>query len=115
MAKEGERGVGGISLLPGSGPGQQPETRLRVPGEDDVLGRAKDPVAQHHLQIKGKLRGDPEESPGAGAGCPLVDNHEGVRVEDHQGEEVATEVFSQSWLTSESISRSHRVTVVIVD
>jgi len=96
----------GISPLPGRGPRQPLETRLRVPGEDDVLGRAKDPVAQHHLQIKGKLRGDPEESPGAGAGCPLVDNHEGVRVEDHQGKEVAYEVFSQAWPTAESINDS---------
>ena len=28
----------GISLLPGGGPGQQSEARLRVPGEDDVPG-----------------------------------------------------------------------------
>ena len=31
-----EMSLMGISLLPGGGPGQQLEARLRVPGEDDV-------------------------------------------------------------------------------
>ena len=36
-------------------------------------------------------------------------------MEDHQGEEVATEVFSQSWLTSESMSHNHYIALVVIN
>jgi len=104
-----------ISLLPGSGPSQQLEARLGVPGEDYVSWGAKDPVAQNHLQIKRKQRGDPEESLGVRVGCPLVDDHEGIGVVDHQGKEVTNEVFPQSWLAAESMSHSHRIALVVIN
>jgi len=88
----------GISLLPRPGPSQTFEAWLRVPGEDDVPGRAECLVADDHLHFEGKLGGDPEESPGVRVGGSLVNGHKGVRVEDHQGKEVANEVFSQAWL-----------------
>jgi len=106
-----------ISLLPGRGPSQQLEAWLRVPGEDDVPWGAKVPVAQHHLQIKGKLGGDPEEFPGVGAGCSPIYGGEGVRVEDHQGEEMADEVFPKAWLAAKSMSNLKvvRLTLVFID
>ena len=124
LTREGREREGGggrlrredrLTSLPGGGPSQQLETRLRVPGEDDVLGRAKDPVAQHHLQIKGKLGGDPEESPGVWVGCPHVDDGEGIGVENHQGKEVANEVFSQAWLAAETTSNSHLIAFVFIN
>jgi len=50
-------------------------------------------------------------------GCPLVDNGEGVGVEDHQGKEVANEVFSQAWLAAESMlnSKVFRLTLVFIN
>jgi len=117
--RTGEKGVEmirkEISVLPGGSPRQTFEPWLRVPGENNVPGRPKDPVAQHHLQVKGKLRRDPEESPGVGVRCPLVDDSEGVRVEDHQGKEVANEVFSQAWLAAESMSRGHWIMLVVIN
>jgi len=101
--------------LPRSGPRQPLETRLRVPGEDDVLGRAEDPVADDHLDFKGKPGAYSEESPGVRVGQSLADDHEGVRMKDHQGEEVVDKVFSQSWLTAESIPHSHWVMLVFVN
>ena len=68
----------GISLLPGCGPSQQLETRLRVPGEDDVPWGPKDSVAQHHLNFKGKTGRDIEESSSGERGSSLVDDGEGV-------------------------------------
>ena len=88
--------------LPGGGSSQQLKSWLRVPREDDVPRGSKDPVA-HHLQIKGKLPGDPEHSPGVWVGCLHVDDGEGIGVEDHQGKEVSNEVFSQAWLAAESM------------
>ena len=76
----------------------------------------KDPVAQHHLQIKGELGRDLKESPARHA-CIVVENHKGVGVEDHQGEKVANEVFSQSWLAAEPMSNLKvvRLTLVFID
>ena len=54
-------GFGGISLLPGCDSSQQLEAWLRVPGEDDVLRRAKDPVADDHLDFEGKPGTESEE------------------------------------------------------
>ena len=47
----------------------------------------------------------------------LVDGHKGVRVEDHQGKEVANEVFSQAWLAAESMSnfKVFRLTLVFIN
>jgi len=104
----------GISLLPSSGPSQQPEPRLRVSGEDDDLGRAKDAVAQHHLHIEWQLRSYPEESLGLIVDCAVFDGHEGVGVKDNQGKEVANEVFSQSWLAAESMKNSKVLGVALV-
>ena len=49
---------------------------------------------------QGEAANDPESS-SVGVGCSLVDDGEGVRVEDHQGKEVANEVFSQARLAAE--------------
>ena len=114
----GERHEGlnsGISLLPGGSPSQQLEAWLRVPGEDDVFCRSEDPVADDHLDFEGKPGSDQEESPGVKVGYSLVDDHRVVRVEDHQGKEVANEVFSQSRLASESKSHSHWIMLVFID
>ena len=75
--KERKEEEGGISL-PGRGPRQTLEAWLRVSGEDDVLGRSKDPVAEDHLQIKRKLGGYFEESLGVRVGQFLVDDHKRV-------------------------------------
>jgi len=115
VGKEGEEEEEEISLLPGGGPSQQLKTWLRVPGEDDVPWRPKDPVAQHHLQIKGKLGSDVEESLEVGVGCSLVGDHEVVRVEDHQGKEVANEAFSQPWQPSEPVSHCRRIALAFVN
>jgi len=72
-------------------------------------------VAQHHLEIKRKLGRDPEESPGVRVGCSLVDDGEGVREEDHQGEKVTNEEFSQAWLASKSMSHNHYITFVVIN
>ena len=36
-------------------------------------------------------------------------------MEDHQGKEVANEVFPQTWLASELIPHSHRITPVFIN
>ena len=36
-------------------------------------------------------------------------------MEDHQGKEVANEVFSQTWLAAESMSCCDRVTLVVIN
>ena len=77
--------------LPGGGAIQQLKTRLRVSGEDDVFRRAKCPVADDHLDFEGKPGTYSEESLGVRMGQSLVDNHEGVRMKDHQGKEVCNE------------------------
>ena len=77
--------------LPGGGAIQQLETWLRVSQGDDIFGTAKDPVADDHLDFKRKPGAYPEESHGVRVGQALVDDHKGVRVEDHQGKEVANE------------------------
>jgi len=105
--KRGERGEKGISLLPGRGPSQQLEAWLRVPEEDDVFGRAKCLVADDHLDFEGKPGTYSEESLGVRVGQFLIGDHEGIRVEDHQGEEVTNEVFSQAWMASKSMSHCH--------
>jgi len=48
-------------------------------------------------------------------GGPLVDDGEGVRVKDHQGKEVANEVFSQSRMPSESVSHGHWIALKFID
>ena len=48
-------------------------------------------------------------------GCSLVDDHEGVRVEDHQGKEVANKVFPQACLAAETTSHSHRIKFVFIN
>jgi len=105
----------GNSLLPGGRPSQQLESWLRVPGEDDVPWGAKNPVAQHHLEVKGKPGGDLEESLEVGVGQAFVDDYKVVRVEDNQGKEVANEVFSQAWLAAETTSHSHRIKFVFIN
>jgi len=102
-------------LLPGGGPGQTFEAWLRVSGEDDVPWGAIDPVAQHHLQIKGKLGGDLEEPLDVRVRSSLVGDHEGVGVKNNLGKEVANEVFSQPWQAAESMSHSHWITLVFVN
>jgi len=106
---------GKMSLLPGRGPCQAFEAWLRVSGKNNVVVRPKGPVTQHHLQIQRKPGGDLEESFGVKAGCPLVYDGEGVRVEDHQGKEVANEVFPEALLASKSMPHSHRVTLVFIN
>jgi len=36
-------------------------------------------------------------------------------VEDHQGEKVTNEVFSQAWLAAKSIYYRHRITLVVIN
>ena len=50
-------------------------------------------------------------------GYSLVDDHRVVRVEDHQGKEVANEVFSQAWLAAESTVNTEVfwLTLVVID
>ena len=48
-------------------------------------------------------------------GCSLVDDHEGVRVEDNQGKEVANEVFPQAWLAAETMPHGCWIALVCVD
>ena len=48
-------------------------------------------------------------------GQSLVDNHEGVRMKDHQGKEVRDERFPESWLAAKPMSHSHWVTLVFVN
>ena len=93
-------GEQGISLLPGGGPCQQLEAWLRVPGEDDVFGRAKCLVADDHLDFEGKPGTYSEESLRVSVCCSLVDDGEGVGEEDLQGKEVTNEVFSPGWRRS---------------
>jgi len=124
LTREGREREGGggrlrredrLTSLPGGGPSQQSETRLGVPGVDDVLWGAKDSVAQHHLNFKGKTGRDIEESSSGERGSSLVDDGEGVGVEHDEGKEVANEVFSKSWLAAESMSHSHRVALVFIN
>jgi len=106
---------GKMSLLPGRGPCEAFEARLRVPGEDDVLRRDKDQVADDHLDFEGKPGTESEESLGVKVGSSPVYDGEGVRVEDHQGKEMANEVFPEAWLAAESMPHSHRVTLVFIN
>ena len=101
--------------LPGGGAIQQLKTRLRVSGEDDVFRRAKRPVADDHLDLEGEPGTYSDESLGVRVGQSLVDDHEGVRMKDHQGKETRDERFPQSWLAAESMSHSHWITFAFVN
>jgi len=47
--------------------------------------------------------------------CFLVDDGEGVGVDDNQGKEVSNEVFSQAWLAAESMPHNHWVMLVFIN
>ena len=47
-------------------------------------------------------------------GQSFVDDHKVVRVEDHQGKEVANEVFSQAWLAAESMKNTEVFSLALV-
>ena len=89
--------------------GQFLEGGFWVVGENVVFPWAKQLVAEHHLQLHGKLNGDPQEP--AGLGCKGLDYQQVIAHEDHQRKHRTDEGGAQMGKLSQMLACGGRIEV----